>query len=525
MKHLPIGIQTFEKIIRENYLYVDKTAYVHKLTETGTFYFFSRPRRFGKSLLLSTLKSFFEGREDLFRGLYIHDQVKEWKKHPVLHLDYSFVEYKRGIEVFEKSLLAYLKSISRSLKVEVEGEVVKNFFRDLVLALYEKYGPVVILVDEYDKPLVDTLLDEKSFEENRIVLNGLYGSMKGLDAQLRFVFLTGVSRFAKVGIFSGMNNPNDISVSDKFSAMVGFTQEELEMYFNDYLQSLNQKFPYKKQVLMNQIRDWYNGFSWDGLNQLYNPFSILNLFDKNTFDNYWFSTGTPSFLIQLIKEQKQLPENLENMIISDLTGSSINFQNLPLRPLMFQTGYLTIKKVIMDGLQTYYQLNYPNLEVRHSFLIFILASFVEKDEFTIQPEILRLRRALTNEDTEQFIALLKSFFANIPARLHLPREAYYHSLVYLLLRLTGLQMTLEKETDKGRIDAVMEFPDKVYIIEFKFATDKRIKNVKTLVNQALKQIEDKKYYEAWLGRDKKIILFGIGFLNKTIDGRANFIGV
>lgn len=525
MKHLPIGIQTFEKIIRENYLYVDKTAYVYELTKTGTFYFFSRPRRFGKSLLLSTLKSFFEGREDLFRGLYIHDQVKEWKKYPVLHLDYSFVEYKRGIDVFEKSLLAYLKSISRSLKVEVEGEVVKNFFRDLVLALYEKYGPVVILVDEYDKPLVDTLLDEKSFEENRGVLNGLYGSMKGMDAQLRFVFLTGVSRFAKVGIFSGMNNPDDVSLEEQFSQMVGFTQQELEKYFQPHLEELRQKLKLPAQELMNYIRLWYNGFSWDGQNHLYNPFSILNFLKKKDFDNYWFSTGTPTFLIELLKKQKQLPEKLERIIVSDLIGSSIKFQNLPLQPLMFQTGYLTIEKIIRDGVQVYYQLNYPNREVRHSFLTFILASFVKKDEYSIQPEALYLKRALLDEDTERFLTRLQSFFAEIPARLHLPREAYYHSLVYLLLRLTGLRMTLEKETDKGRIDAVMEFPDKVYIIEFKFATDKRTKNVKTLVNQALKQIENKKYYETWLGRDKKIILFGIGFLNKTIDGRAKFIGV
>lgn len=523
MKNLPIGIQTFEKIIREDYLYIDKTAYVHALTKTGTYYFFSRPRRFGKSLLLSTLKSFFEGREDLFRDLYIHSKVKKWKKHPVIHIDYSLVDYRSDLATFKISLLSYLKSLGQSYDIVIEETLIQNYFRELVIALKKKYGPVVILVDEYDKPLVDMLTNEKRFEENRNVLSGFYGSMKGLDAYLRFVFLTGVSRFAKVGVFSGMNNPDDISLEQQYASMVGFTQTELEKYFQPYLIQLQKEYELSPKELMNHIRSWYNGFSWDSETPLYNPFSILNLFKKKNFDNYWFSTGTPTFLIRLIKEQKQLPAELEQIVVSDLIGSSMNYRTLPLYPLLFQTGYLTIEKIIREGVETSYQLNYPNREVRYSFLTFILASFVEKDEFEVQPEAIHLRKALANEDTERFIILLRSFFADIPARLHLKREAYYHSLVYLLLRLTGLQMTLEKETNKGRIDALIEFPDKVYIIEFKFASNKRIKNVKTLSQQALKQISDRQYYEAWLGKGKKIILFGIGFLDRAIDGRTAIV--
>ena len=239
------------------------------------------------------------------------------------------------------------------------------------------------------------------------------------------------------------------------------------------------------------------------------------------FGNYWFASGTPSFLIQLIKEHKHLPERFENTKTNDLEGGSVNIQNLPLLPLLFQTGYLTISKIEYDGFQQRFYLDYPNEEVRHSFLTYLLAGFTKKGEFEIRPEAVALRDALLEEKPAVFIQHLQSFIADIPGRLHLQKEAYYHSLVYMIFRLVGMQLLLEKETDKGRIDAVLALSDKVYIIEFKFATDKRTKRVATLAQKALKQILDKKYYEAYLGGNKKVILLGIGFLNKELGWKMS----
>lgn len=523
MKELPIGRQTFSEFIEQNLLYVDKTRYVWDLVRQGKFYFLSRPRRFGKSLLLTTLKSFFEGREDLFRGLFIHEKVKEWKKHPVVHLDYSLVEYTKSREVFETSLLSYLKSIARSFDIEIQETVIQNAFRELIIELYNRHGEVVVLIDEYDKPLVDALTNEHRFEENREILRNLYGSIKGLDEYLRFVMLTGVSRFAKISVFSGMNNLEDISMSDSFNGITGFTQEELEKNFDEYLQPLPTKYNLSFQHFMEEVKFKYNGFSWDGVNRLYNPFSTLRFLKEGVFDNFWFSTGTPTFLIDIIKQQKQLPETLEQIKTADLIGSSMQIRNFPLVPLLFQTGYLTVAKVEMEGVNRRFILDYPNEEVRHSFLTYIAAAFVEKDEFEIQPEALELRDALREERPQDFIKRLQSFLADIPARLHIPKEAYFHSLVYMMLRLTGVRLLLEKETSTGRIDAVLEFPDKVYIIEFKFGTGSRIKNVKTLSRNALAQIETRQYHLPFLQTGKKIILFGIGFLDKQLDGRLKFL--
>lgn len=524
MKKLPISIQTFEDIITGGMIYVDKTAFIWELAQAGKFYFLSRPRRFGKSLLLTTLRSYFQGRKDLFEGLYIFDKEKEWKKHPVVHIDYSLLEYKKSRAIFEQSLLEHLRGIAFTFELTLKSKIIANAFTELVKGLHEKYGPVVVLVDEYDKSMVDTLVDEDRFEENREVVRGLYGAMKGLDQYFRFVMLTGVSRFAKVNVFSGLNNLQDISENQSFSTLLGFTQKELEHYFGSWIEKLNSHtFQMPPEELLGQIKFWYNGFSFDGREKLYNPFSILSLFANLDFGNYWFSTGTPTFLIELIKKQKLLPETFENLKIADLTGSSGQASNLPLLPLLYQTGYLTLSKVVREGVRKYYYLDYPNEEVRHSFLTFLAAGFVEKDEFEIQPEAIELRHALRDERTDDFLARLGSFLADIPARLHIPKEAYYHSLVYMMLRLAGVQLLLEKETDKGRIDAVLEFPDKIYIIEFKFGKSDRVKNVKTLSRQALQQIEAKKYHEPYLSCGKKILLFGIGYLEKELDGRVKKI--
>ncbi len=525
MKKLPISIQTFEKIRKEGNIYVDKTNFVHQLVTRGTYYFLARPRRFGKSLLLTTLKSFFEGKQELFEGLFIYKKERSWKKYPVIHIDYSLIEYKKSRTFFETSLLNQINKIAVSNSIKLQNTIIADAFSELVTTLYEKFGPVVILVDEYDKAMVDLLTEEKRFEENREVLRGLYGAMKGLDAYLRFVMLTGVSRFAKVNVFSGLNNLEDISMDESFSAIAGFTQSELETYFKDHLKGVQKKFGFSWQELLQQYKHKYNGYSWDGNQRLYNPFSILKSLKEQDFGNYWFSTGTPSFLIELAKKQKALPAQVENTIVADLIGHSSNFKTLPLMALLFQTGYLTIVAVEREGINKYYHLGYPNDEVQFAFTSYLLAMFVGKDEFDVQPEAIWLRRALKEENTEKFLKLLGSFLADIPARLHVKKEAYYHSLIYLILRLLGVRMLLEKETNRGRIDAVLEFDDKVYIIEFKFGTNTRVKKVETLSKQALAQIVAKRYHEPYLSLNKKIILLGIGYLNKKLDGKTTLLDI
>ena len=523
MKELPIGRQVFPELIQQDLHYVDKTRYVWELVRQGKFYFLSRPRRFGKTLLLSTLRAFFEGREDLFRGLFLHDKVKEWKKYPVIQLDYSLVEYKKDRDIFEISLLNHLQRTGEQYGVQLTRTILPDAFIELVEALYRQGGQVAVLIDEYDKPLVDTLADETRFEENREVLRSLYGTIKGMDSYLRFVILTGVSRFAKVSVFSGLNNLQDISMDEAYSGIVGFTQDDLEHYFMLHIEEAGRRLAFNMDYLMKNIKDHYNGYSWDGHTRLYNPFSILSFLQQKNFGNYWFSTGTPTFLIDLVKKQKELPENMEQVVVSDLTGHAAHLKTLPLHALLFQTGYLTIQRIEQDGVLRYYHLGYPNQEVQHAFTTYLLAMFVNKDEFAVQPEAIALRKALQAEDAERFVKIIGSFLADIPARLHVPKEAYYHSLIYMLFRLTGMKLLLEKETDKGRIDAILEFPDKVYIIEFKFSDGKRIKNVKTLSRQALAQIEKNGYSEPFQDNGKKIILLGIGFLDKQLDGRTKVL--
>ena len=521
MKKLPISIQTFEKIREDDLIYVDKTNFIYKLISGGTYYFFARPRRFGKSLLLTTLKSFFLGKKELFKDLYIYKKEKDWTFYPVIHIDYSKVNYRVGTEIFTMSMLAHLQAIADEYDLTLHKPEISTAFNELLLKLYKKYQQkVVVLVDEYDKPLVDSLTNPEQFQENRTILSSLYGTMKGHDAHLRFVMLTGVSRFSKVSVFSGMNNLHDISMNKDYTIMVGFTQEELTNYFGDHLQKLSDTFSMPLPELMPHIREWYNGFSFDGINRLYNPFSILKLFTEYEFRNYWFATGTPTFLINLIKQQKQLPEAFEHLKTNDLIGSTEQIENFPLIPLLYQTGYLTIEKKGRDGLRPYYYLDYPNEEVRHSFLSYIAAAFKNKHEIELQPETFALRDALLEENIDLFFQNFQSFLSDIPARLHIPQEAYYHSLVYLILRLVGFKLLLEKETDKGRIDAVLELMDKVYIMEFKFATATKVKQVTTLSRRALKQIKDKKYYEPYLGQGKKVFLLGLGFLDKELHGRV-----
>jgi len=512
MKKLPLGVQTFSEIIKDGYLYVDKTQQIAELIQSK-YVFLSRPRRFGKSLLVSTLSEIFSGNQALFQGLYIYDKIK-WQSHPIIHIDFSVIDFSTETDLRE-GLLDLLDDINVDYQLGVKKRGFKAYFKKIIQALSAKKGKVVVLIDEYDKPIVDHIDEIKKATKNRKILKDFFGVLKYSDAFLRFVFFTGVSKFSRVSIFSELNNLRDITFSKQFATLLGYTQDELESYFGQHIQSLCFELSLKKAYLLAQIKAWYNGYSWNAKDKMYNPFSILNLFTEQRFSNYWFASGTPSFLMKLIKKTQQDVATFENQKVSELIFDSYNIETLDVFVLLFQTGYLTITKIeIGEDLLPEYTLNYPNLEVKNAFITYLFESFTENDLGKIQPAAKILRRHLQAGNLDGFMNIIRALFAKIPYPLHIEEEAYYHSLFYMILVLMGVEIDLEVLTDKGRIDGVLAFPEKIYLIEFKYG--KAGSKIDSLVKKALKQIKDKKYGERFLNDERPRVYLGVGFAGKEI---------
>ena len=381
MKNLPLSIQTFRDFIDEDYIYVDKTKQIHDLFATGgKYYFLSRPRRFGKSLLISTLAEIFSGNKELFKGLWIYDKI-EWIKYPVIHMDLSKMDFESPTKLKE-SIKKFLRETAVSYGINLDEEkTYKESFVEIIEKL-SSLGRVVILVDEYDKPITEYMEASKLEKAKNIrkVLKNFFGVIKGSDAFLRFVFITGVSKFSRVSIFSDLNNLRDITLSKQYAVLLGYTETELMHYFEPYMAQLADEAGMSQQQLANEIKYWYNGYSWDGENFVYNPFSILNLFAEKSFENFWFTSGTPTFLIQLIRRKKSEITEFENLTVGSYTFDSYDIENLDIAALLFQTGYLTIKKIIIEEREETYHLSYPNKEVRDSFLAYLLGEFSRKDK-------------------------------------------------------------------------------------------------------------------------------------------------
>ena len=502
MKKLPVGIQTFSELIENEYLYVDKTRHIHGLfADGGKYYFLSRPRRFGKSLLISTLSELFSGNKELFKDLWIYDKT-EWPAHPVIHIDFTNIEYENS-ELLKQSLVETLDAIAADHGLQLTSVSYKTRFGELIKKMSGgETGKVVILVDEYDKPITDQIEKKETAEANRNILANFYGVIKGTDKYLKFVFLTGVSKFSKVSVFSGLNNLRDITLSEEFSTLLGYTQDELPRYFDAHISNLAEKMGEEKNRLLDKIKEWYNGYSWDGNNFVYNPFSILNLFNEKSFDNYWFSTGTPTFLLKLIKQQPYVLPELEQWPVSSYAFDSYDIAHVDIVPLLFQTGYLTIKQITIKEDTNRYRLDYPNREVRDSFLVYLLQEFTRRNKmFGIQIRD-RINGALEKDDIAGFFEEMKTLFASIPYQIFIgKKEAYYHTVVYLVLKLAGAQISAEDSTNIGRMDAVLETGKKIYIMEFKMGSE----------HDALNQVKEKKYHEKYRGRGKDIVLVGIGF--------------
>jgi len=372
MKNLPLGTQSFSVLRSTDCLYVDKTEYIHRMILTGRIYFLSRPRRFGKSLLISTLDALFKGRKELFEGLYIYDKWDWTQQYPVLRIDFGGLSF-RTTEELKLSLSSFIRDTADKYKLSLSDAPLAYSFTRLIEQIHTSTGQqVVVLVDEYDKPITDHLSNPDVMTTNKETLHDFYQVLKAADEHIRFILLTGVSKFSGLSVFSALNNPDDITLDDQYAPVCGYTQEELENNFTEYIDAAAQKFSVSREALLDKIRTWYNGYSWDGETPVYNPFSMLSFFKKKKFSNYWFKTGTPTFLIELLKSRNQLQPILEPIEADESAFDSYDPVNIGEIPLLFQTGYLTIKQSKMIGVNIQYTLDIPNSEVRDAFQNYLL---------------------------------------------------------------------------------------------------------------------------------------------------------
>ena len=492
---LPIGIQHFRDIREQNYLYVDKTEAIFRLTESGKYFFLSRPRRFGKSLTLSTIKALYKGQKELFDGLWIQDHWDWTKQHPVIHISFSSIGYKTlGLE---KALHNMLDKQAEKHGIQLVAEGYDQKFEELIKILSNK-NKVVLLIDEYDKPIIDYLDNLPQAKEHQKVLKSFYSIIKDSGNYIQFLMITGVSKFSKVSIFSELNNLTDLTIHPKFTTLVGYTQAELEHYFEEGFQELTGVLAPTKVELLQLVKDWYNGYSWDGKNFMYNPFSVLSFFGAGEFQNFWFSTGTPTFLINLLKERNFY--NLGEAEVGQAAFDSFDIENLETYSLLFQTGYLTIKAVEPYGL---YILDYPNREVKDSMLQYLVAGFNHGSYAQTTPIVLKLRKAFLGNDAEKIIRIINSLFKSIPSHIFIKeKEAYYHSVVFLVFQYLGQFIEAEVNTSDGRIDAVVQTDTHIYVLEFKLDES---------ADAAMQQIQQKNYAAKYHAADKQLIGFGINF--------------
>lgn len=506
LKPLPVGIQSFTDLINGGYLYVDKTESLYEMVRNPKgVYFLSRPRRFGKSLLISTLEALFRNYRELFHGLWIDSSNYQWQKFPVIRIDMAEISKNSGAEL-SSDLKRFVFEQAKIHSVSIPDGGLGAVFTSLIAELYNKYQKqVVVLVDEYDKAIVDNITNTQIAKECRDILREFYTILKSQDENLRFVFLTGVSKFSKMSIFSGLNNLEDISFNSEFASICGYTQEELSHYFKDYIEANGFQNYSDPELLRNAIRDWYNGYRFSPYNQIkvYNPFSTLLLFKNKIFQNYWFATGTPKFLIDIIEAQKytdiEIFENLE-VAISDLEKFDLDSFHLP--SIMFQAGYLTIKDYRSLGAVQKLTLDYPNMEVRHAFINEVWNYLSQKQPEYNSSNLFKLLDALNSDNLDEFFAVLKSYMASIPYGIQVSVEKYYQTLIYMICRLVSDNFESDVQTNVGRIDMLLVHKDIVYVFEFK---------LNSCAKEAITQIREKRYYEKYLHITKEIKLIGVNF--------------
>ncbi len=499
---LPIGVQTFRTLRERNCYYVDKTAYIERLLDAGTRYFLSRPRRFGKSLFLDTLKELFEGNEALFEGLHIHAGHDWSQRHPVVRLDFAAGHHGEPGSL-HASVSAQLDSMEVQAGVIPRYDTAPERFGYLIRSLHERSGRgVVVLVDEYDKPILDALEQREIALANRDYLRGLYGVIKASDAHVRFTFLTGVSKFTKVSVFSVLNNLTDITLDRRYSSICGYTERDLDTVFVPELAGLDRE----------QVREWYNGYRWRGEEKVYNPYDVLLLLDSREFEAHWFETGTPSFLVETLFKRRVSSVSLDETVSTTDLLSAFDVDHIGTEALLFQTGYLTITREERLGGMPLYRLGYPNREVRQSLNRVLLRHLVQ-DAIRQTENSVRLAHLLETGDCAGLKELFHAFFASIPYEWHTNNdiakyEGYYASVFYSYFAALGYEIMVEESSSHGRLDMAVRTGGHVYLFEFKVAE-------LAPPGSALAQLRERGYADKYRGHGEPIHLIGVELSRET----------
>ncbi|KZX17221.1 ATP-binding protein [Methanobrevibacter filiformis] len=520
-KKICLGTQTFKFLRKNDFLYVDKTKEIYNLLHNEKIVFLSRPRRFGKSLLVSTLKSLFLGDKELFKGLYVYDKWDWNNQYNVIHLDMSDLE-NSSTEELKLDLENTIETIAKSYNISLNEKVsVRKKFSNLIMKLYISTGKeVVVLIDEYDAPILDNINNEELADANREVIESFYRALKNKDEYLNFVFITGISKFAHTSIFSKLNNPTDITLSNNYSTICGITHEELTKYCLDHINSFADKNNISYDDALSNIDYWYDGYSFDGEKRVFNPFSTLSALKKGKFSQYWFATGTPHFLVDILKNREETI-NFENMVINENDLNEIDPKNIVDLSLLFQGGYLTIDKeyVNVNG-EIEYSLKIPNFEVKQAYkdnLINFYLSEVEEDILDFQDE---LWEDIKNGDCESLTNYLEIQLGEIPYYLNITtrndRWKVKQTIFLLLLKNMGFKIRSEVPINQGRIDAVFRDKKQVVITEVKYTQDQK-KSIDTLVDNALNQIHTKQYYRLYKNKKYNVILLAIAFKDTKIN--------
>lgn len=501
----PIGIQNFEKLINDGYVYVDKTALIYRLATSGNYYFLSRPRRFGKSLLISTMEAYFSGKRELFRGLAMADLEKDWTEYPILHLDLNSRLYENA-ESLRLELNKHLEMWEHLYGDEFKDRALEERFYHIISKAYEKTGQrVVILVDEYDKPMLQSIGNAALQDEYRNILKAFYSVLKTQDRYIRFAFLTGVTKFGKVSVFSDLNNLDDISMDERYIEICGITEQEIHDRFDDDVAALGQKYNITKEECYARLKKRYNGYHFEtNTIGIYNPFSLLNTLNKLKFGDYWFETGTPSFLVQVLQNADYDLNDLQNEPVSaDLINSVDSMARNPI-PVIYQSGYLTIKGY--DEEFRMYNLGFPNEEVENGFIKYLLPLYTPVEERKTEFYIANFVNDIRKGRVDSFLERLQTLFADGDYRITGKMEKYFQNSMYLIFKMMGFYVDVERTTSRGRIDIIMKTKDYIYVMELK---------LDGTAEDALRQIEDKGYAEPFRNDQRQLYMIGVNFSSET----------
>ncbi len=504
-KKYPIGIQNFESLRNDNYAYVDKTAQIYKLAVTGRYYFLSRPRRFGKSLLISTLEAYFSGKKDLFAGLTIEKMESLWTEYPILHLDLNSRLYENK-ESLQAELNKHLEIWERRYGDEFKDRALEERFYQVIIKAYEQTGQrVVILVDEYDKPMLQSIGNEMLQDEYRNILKAFYSVLKTLDRYIRFAFLTGVTKFGKVSVFSDLNNLNDISMDRRYIDICGITEKEIHTYFENSLHELTDATGSDYDTVCDKLRQLYDGYHFTSNSiGIYNPFSLLNTFNKSEFGDYWFETGTPSFLVHLLKQSDYNLNNLQEELVSSDLLNSINSMSQNPIPVIYQSGYLTIKEY--DETFKTYRLGFPNMEVENGFIKYLTPFYTPIKENETQFFIVNFVRDIEQGRPDAFMERMQTMFDDTSYQIAGRMEIYFQNSMYLIFKMLGFYTEVERTTSRGRIDIVMKTRNYIYVIEIK---------LDGTPDEALQQIETRGYAAPFVSDGRKVYKIGVNFSSAT----------